>query len=149
RHEVAVVLGSGWSVAADELGEIVAELPVSELPGFVVPTVVGHESTIRSVRTPGGRAVLVLLGRGHAYEGHSQASVVHGVRSAILAGCRTLLLTNAAGGLRDDFRVGQAVLISDHLNLTGLSPLTGPPAPPELAPGRFVDLTEAWSRRLR
>ncbi len=148
-HEVAVVLGSGWAVAADGLGEVVADIPVTDLPGFAVPGVLGHVPTVRSVRTPEGRAVLVLLGRLHAYEGHSQAAVVHGVRAAILAGCRSVLLTNAAGGLRDDVSVGQAMLISDHLNLTGLSPLTGPAAPPELAPTRFVDLTDAWSPRLR
>jgi purine-nucleoside phosphorylase len=148
-HEVAVVLGSGWAVAADELGELVAEVPVTDVPGFAAPAVLGHVPTIRSVRTPGGRAVLVLLGRVHAYEGHGQAAVVHGVRSAVLSGCRSVLLTNAAGGLRKGLQVGQAVLIADHLNLTGTSPLLGPAAPPELAPKRFVDLTEAWSVRLR
>jgi purine-nucleoside phosphorylase len=149
RHEVALVLGSGWAVAADGLGEVVAEVPMAELPGFVAPAVLGHVPTIRSVRTPEGRAVLVLLGRVHAYEGHGQAAVVHGVRSAVLAGCRAVLLTNAAGGLRAGLQVGQAVLISDHLNLTGTSPLAGPAAPPELAPTRFVDLHDTWSPRLR
>lgn len=149
RHDVAVVLGSGWAVAADELGPVVAEVPLAELPGFVTPGVVGHVPTLRSVRTPEGRNVLVLLGRLHAYEGHPQASVVHGVRAAILAGCRAVLLTNASGGLRSDLAVGQPVLISDHLNLTGQSPLTGPPAPAELGAPRFVDLTDAWSPRLR
>jgi purine-nucleoside phosphorylase len=149
RHEVAVVLGSGWAVAADELGEVVAEVPVADLPGFAPPTVLGHVPTVRSVRTAGGRAVLVLLGRVHAYEGHGQAAVVHGVRSAVLAGCRSVLLTNAAGGLRAGLQVGQAVLIADHLNLTGTSPLLGPAAAPERAPTRFVDLHDAWSPRLR
>jgi purine-nucleoside phosphorylase len=148
-HEVAVVLGSGWAVAADGLGELVAEVPVGELPGFAAPAVLGHVPTVRSVRTGSGRAVLVLLGRVHAYEGHGQDAVVHGVRSAVLSGCRSVLLTNAAGGLRAGLQVGQPVLIADHLNLTGTSPLLGPAAPPELAPARFVDLTEAWSPRLR
>jgi purine-nucleoside phosphorylase len=148
-HEVAVVLGSGWAVAADGLGELVAEVPVAELPGFAAPAVLGHVPTVRSVRTASGRAVLVLLGRVHAYEGHGQDAVVHGVRSAVLSGCRSVLLTNAAGGLRAGLHVGQPVLIADHLNLTGTSPLLGPAAPPELAPARFVDLTEAWSPRLR
>jgi purine-nucleoside phosphorylase len=149
RHDVAIVLGSGWAVAADGLGEVRAEVALGELPGFAAPAVVGHEPTLRSVRTPEGRTVLVLLGRVHGYEGHPPAAVVHGVRSAVLAGCRAVLLTNASGGLRADLAVGQAVLISDHLNLTGSSPLTGPPAPAELAPARFVDLTDAWSPRLR
>jgi purine-nucleoside phosphorylase len=149
KHDVAVVLGSGWAVAADGLGEVVAEVPIAELPGFAPPAVLGHVPTVRSVRTPEGRAVLVLLGRVHAYEGHGPDAVVHGVRSAILAGARCVLLTNAAGGLRAGLQVGQAVLISDHLNLTGTSPLLGPAAPPELAPTRFVDLHDAWSPRLR
>jgi purine-nucleoside phosphorylase len=149
RHDVAVVLGSGWAVAADGLGELVAEVALDELPGFTTPGVVGHVPTLRSVRTPDGRAALVLLGRVHGYEGHPPAAVVHGVRAAVLAGCRAVLLTHASGGLRPDLEVGQAVLISDHLNLTGASPLTGPPAPAELAPARFVDLTDAWSSRLR
>jgi purine-nucleoside phosphorylase len=93
--------------------------------------------------------VLALLGRVHAYEGHDLSLVVHGVRSAVRAGCRTVILTNAAGGLRAGMRPGQPVLISDHLNLTGRSPLTGPPAPDELGLPRFVDLTEAYSLRLR
>lgn len=149
RHDVAIVLGSGWAVAADELGEVVSEVPLADLPGFLTPGVVGHVPVLRSVRTPEGRPVLVLLGRLHAYEGVTQAQVVHGVRSAILSGCRSLLLTNASGGLRSDLAVGQPVLISDHLNLTGASPLTGPAAPPELGAPRFVDLTDAWSLRLR
>jgi purine-nucleoside phosphorylase len=149
RHEVVVVLGSGWAVAADALGDVVAEVPISELPGFAAPGVLGHVPSVRSVRTPEGRPVLVLLGRVHSYEGHAASAVVHGVRAAVLAGCTTVILTNAAGGLRDDFAVGQAVLINDHLNLTGLSPLGGPAAPPERASTRFVDLTEAWSSRLR
>ena len=149
RHEVALVLGSGWAVGADTLGDVVAEVPLSELPGFAEPGVLGHVPSVRSVRTPEGRAVLVLLGRVHAYEGHPPAAVVHGVRAAVLSGCGVVVLTNAAGGLRDDLAVGQAVLISDHLNLTGCSPLAGPAAPPERASTRFVDLTEAWSPRLR
>ena len=149
RHDVAVVLGSGWAVAADALGEIVADLPVRDLPGFAEPGVLGHVPSVRSVRTPEGRPILLLLGRVHSYEGHEASGVVHGVRAAVLAGCSSVLLTNAAGGLRDDLAVGQAVLISDHLNLTGRSPLEGLAAPPELASTRFVDLTEAWSPRLR
>lgn len=149
RHDVAVVLGSGWAIAADALGDVVAEVAVNDLPGFAEPSVLGHVPSVRSVRTAEGRAVLVLLGRVHAYEGHATSAVVHGVRAAVLAGCSTVLLTNAAGGLRDDLAVGQAVLISDHLNLTGRSPLEGATAPPEAASTRFVDLTEAWSPRLR
>lgn len=139
RHDVAVVLGSGWRPAADVIGTPEAEVPMAELPGFVSPAVAGHGGTARSVRV-GDRRALVLLGRTHKYEGHGVANVVHGVRTAAAAGCRAILLTNAAGGLRDGMSVGQPVLISDHLNLTAVSPLVGP---------QFVDLTDLYSARLR
>jgi purine-nucleoside phosphorylase len=139
RHDVAVVLGSGWRPAADAIGTPSAEVPMADLPGFLAPTVAGHGGTARSVLV-GDRRALVLLGRTHHYEGHGVARVVHGIRTAAAAGCRTVLLTNAAGGLRDDMSVGQPVLISDHLNLTATSPLVG---------ARFVDLTDLYSARLR
>jgi purine-nucleoside phosphorylase len=149
RHDVLVVLGSGWAPAAERFGEVVAEVPTVELPGFPAVHVAGHSGTMRSVQTAGGRHVLVLLGRVHAYEGHDLSAVVHGVRASVQAGCRTVVVTNAAGGVRPGLRPGQPVLISDHINLTGRSPLTGPDAPAELGLLRFVDLTEAYSRRLR
>jgi purine-nucleoside phosphorylase len=147
RHEVAVVLGSGWRPAADRLGEAVAEVAAADLGGFPAATVSGHAGTVRSVRTPRGRPVLVFLGRVHAYEGHDPATVVHGVRTAHAAGCHTIVLTNAAGGIREDLGVGQPVLMADHLNLTGGSPVAGPLAGG--LPARFVDLIEAYSLRLR
>lgn len=149
RHDVAVVLGSGWSGAVDHLGAVVAEVPVAEVPGFVTPAVEGHGSTLRSMRTAAGRAVLVLGGRVHAYEGHPPSAVVHGVRAAVAAGCGVVVVTNAAGGLRAGLEVGQPVLIADHLNLTGASPLQGPNSPEELGRPRFPDLTDAYSARLR
>jgi purine-nucleoside phosphorylase len=146
-HDVAVVLGSGWAEAADGLGGPSAEVALTEIGGFPPPTVLGHGGSVRSVDVD-GLAVLVFLGRVHAYEGHPLSTVVHGVRTAISAGCRFIVLTNAAGGVNRDYRVGQAVLISDHLNLTGRSPLTGPPPP--LGDGvRFVDLTDLYAVRLR
>ena len=148
-HDVLVVLGSGWTPAADRFGTTTAEVPIAELPGFPAVGVVGHAGLLRSVEAPGGRRILALLGRVHAYEGHALSTVVHAVRSAVRAGCRTVVLTNAAGGLRAGMQVGQPVLISDHINLTGRSPLTGPAAPPELDLPRFVDMTEAYSSRLR
>ena len=138
-HDVAVVLGSGWRPAADELGTPVAEVPVAELPGFAAPTVAGHGGTLRSLRV-GDKRVLIMLGRTHLYEGRGVGSVVHGVRTAAAAGCRTVVLTNAAGCLRDGIAVGAPVLISDHLNLTATSPLVG---------AEFVDLTDLYSPRLR
>jgi purine-nucleoside phosphorylase len=139
RHDVALVLGSGWRPAADVIGAAEREVAMADLPGFVPPSVQGHGGTVRSVAV-GGRRVLVLLGRTHRYEGHGTDAVVHGVRTAAAAGCRTVVLTNAAGGIREGMRVGEPVLISDHLNLLAASPLVGP---------RFTDLTDLYSPRLR
>jgi purine-nucleoside phosphorylase len=147
RHDVAVVLGSGWWPAADRMGEVVAEVDTADLGGFPPSTVAGHAGRVRSIRTPGGRRVLAFVGRVHAYEGHAPAVVVHGVRTAHAAGCRVAVLTNAAGGIRPGLAVGQPVLVSDHINLTGGSPVAGP-LPGEVPP-RFVDLSEAYSARLR
>lgn len=149
RHEVLVVLGSGWMPAAGRFGDTISEIPIGELPGFPPVGVVGHAGTLRSVVSAGGKHILVLLGRVHAYEGHPLSTVVHAVRTAARVGCQTVVVTNAAGGLRAGMHVGQPVLISDHLNLTGRSPLTGPAAPTELGLARFVDLTDAYSPRLR
>lgn len=138
-HEVLVVLGSGWGPAADAFGEPEAELPMTEVPGFLTPVAEGHAGVIRSV-VVGGVPTLVYSGRTHLYEGHGPVPVVHGIRVAAAAGVRTAILTNANGSLRSDWQVGQAVLVADHLNLTAVSPLVG---------ARFVDLTAAWSPRLR
>ena len=146
-HDVAVVLGSGWASAADGLGRVMADVPLGDLPGFPVPTVSGHRNSALSVRV-GDTTALVLGGRSHLYEGHTVSTVVHGVRTAIAAGCRVVLLTNAAGGLDPSWPVGQSVIIADHLNLTGTSPMAGP-APPADTAARFVDLTDAYSPRLR
>jgi purine-nucleoside phosphorylase len=124
-----------------------AEIPLADLGGFPPPTVPGHVAMARSL-TIGQVRVLAYLGRVHLYEGHEPASVVHGVRTAAAAGCRVVVLTNAAGGIRAGYQAGQPVLIRDHLNLTGRSPLTGPPPPAGFAP-RFTDLTGAYSLRLR
>jgi purine-nucleoside phosphorylase len=144
-HDIAVVLGSGWTPAADAVGAADVEVSLDEIGGFLAPTVAGHTPTVRSV-TVGDRRVLLFLGRVHLYEGLPPATVVHGVRTAVLAGCRAVVLTNAAGGIRKGLSVGEPVLISDHLNLTGKSPLSGP------APSRgqrFVDLTDLYTPRLR
>ncbi|MET0579804.1 MAG: purine-nucleoside phosphorylase [Ilumatobacteraceae bacterium] len=146
RHDAAVVLGSGWGRCADLLGPG-ASVPVADLPGFPRPSAVGHGAEIRSVDVDGVRA-LVFLGRVHLYEGHDPAVVAHGVRVAAAAGCRTVVLTNGAGSLHREWDVGQPVLISDHINLTGASPMTGANPPPGMA-SRFVDLTDLYSARLR
>jgi purine-nucleoside phosphorylase len=147
-HDVAVVLGSGWRPAAARFGEVVAEVRTTDLPGFPAATVAGHAGAVRSIRAPGGRRLLAFLGRVHAYEGHEPAVVVHGVRTACAAGCRVVVLTNAAGGIRPGFSVGQPVLIADHLNLTARSPMAGDEPPAGVA-ARFVDLTAAYAPRLR
>ncbi|WP_181871412.1 purine-nucleoside phosphorylase [Sphaerisporangium album] len=139
--DVALVLGSGWGPAADALGRTISEHRVTDLPGFAAPAVAGHTGTIRAVETESGRKALVLMGRTHLYEGRGVEPVVHGVRTALAAGAHTVVLTNAAGGLRPEVQnVGDPVLISDHINLTGANPITG---------ATFVDLTEVYSRRLR
>ena len=139
RHDVAVVLGSGWGPAAAALGTPTAEIPMAELPGFLPPSADGHRGQALSVAV-GDKRVLVFVGRIHAYEGHDLSLVVHPVRTACAAGAGVVILTNAAGGLRADYGVGQPVLISDHLNLTARSPLVG---------AQFVDLVDAYSPRLR
>ncbi|WP_405133363.1 purine-nucleoside phosphorylase [Nocardia sp. NBC_01388] len=138
-HRVAVVLGSGWQEAAAEIGEPATSVPMGEVPGFGSPTAQGHQGTIHSVLV-NDAPVLLLMGRQHLYEGYAPSQVVHNVRTAIAAGAQTVLLTNAAGGIRDGLSVGEPVLISDHLNLTGQTPITG---------ADFVDLVDAWDPELR
>ena len=160
EHEVAVVLGSGWAPAADAIGaasgglggsppqaSTVSEFPLDDLGGFAQPKVAGHLAMARSV-TAGSLRVLVYLGRTHLYEGHPVDAVVHGVRTAVAAGCKVVVLTNASGGINASYGVGQPVLLSDHINLTGRSPLAGPEPPPGYG-SRFVDLTAVYSPRLR
>ncbi|HTR91214.1 MAG TPA: purine-nucleoside phosphorylase [Trebonia sp.] len=146
NFDAAVVLGSGWLAAADALGTTEAEISLADLGGFEQPSVKGHAPSVRYIRM-GKLRVLAYLGRIHLYEGHDPHAVTHGVRTAIAAGCRTVVLTNAAGGINPEYGVGQPVLVSDHINLTGRSPLWGP-LPPQV-PSRFTDLTEAYSGRLR
>jgi purine-nucleoside phosphorylase len=138
-YDAVVVLGSGWGPAAEAFGEPLSTVAMTDVPGFRAPVAPGHPGEIRSCR-PGGVSTLVLVGRTHLYEGHGLDAVVHGVRTAAAAGVRLALLTNANGSLRSDWRLGQPVLVADHLSLTAASPLAGP---------RFVDLTDAWSPRLR
>ncbi len=142
RHDIALVLGSGWLPAAEMLGETTVEIDATDVPGFGAAAVVGHSGKIRSVRVGGadGRQALVFLSRTHYYEGKGVAAVVHGVRTAAAAGCRAIVLTNGCGGLKETWTPGTPVLISDHINLTGQSPILG---------ANFVDLTDLYSTRLR
>ena len=144
RHDVALVLGSGWLPAVDALGEATAEIAATDLPGFSAAAVAGHTGKIRSVRcvAPDGsdKQLLVFLSRTHFYEGKGVAAVVHAVRTAAAAGCEAVVLTNGCGGLRETWVPGTPVLISDHINLTGMSPIEG---------AHFIDLTDLYSSRLR
>jgi purine-nucleoside phosphorylase len=146
RHDVALVLGSGWLPAAEALdptGTNTTELDVTDLPGFSAAAVAGHSGKVRSVRLPsdqGDRHLLLFLSRTHYYEGRGVEAVVHGVRTAAAAGCRAIVLTNGCGGLKEGWQPGQPVLISDHINLTGRSPIVG---------ANFVDLTDLYAQRLR
>ena len=140
RHDIAVTLGSGWGRAAELIGETVASFPATEVTGFSAPALAGHAGTLRSVRTPAGKHVLVIGARTHFYENHGVRRVVHSVRTAAASGASTMILTNGAGGIRETWTPGQPVLISDHINLTAASPLEG---------ATFVDLTDLYSSRLR
>lgn len=140
RHDIALVLGSGWKTAADLLGGSAAEIDNTDVPGFAAAAVEGHGGTMRSVPLADGRRVLVYGTRTHYYEGRGVRAVVHAVRTAAAAGCSTVVLTNGCGGLRPEWTPGTPVLIKDHINLTADSPLEG---------ATFVDLTDAYAPRLR
>jgi purine-nucleoside phosphorylase len=146
-HRVGLVLGSGWADVVPMLGTVRASVPMPDLPGFPAPRVEGHSGMAHSVDA-GGVPLLVMAGRSHLYEEHPVPTVVHGVRSAVLAGCAVMVLTNAAGSLVPANGPGTPVLIADHLNLTGVNPMTGPD-PPAGMPARFCDLTDLYSARLR
>lgn len=138
-HDIAIILGSGWIPAADLLGEPDSDIDVTDLPGFIAPVVAGHAGRVRSVQV-GNHRVLVFLGRTHLYEGHGVEAVAHRVRVAAAAGCRIMVVTNAAGGLNPAWTPGTPVLVSDHINLTAQSPLMG---------AAFIDMTNVYSSRLR
>jgi purine-nucleoside phosphorylase len=140
RHDIALTLGSGWGKAAELLGETTATFPATEITGFSAPALAGHVGTLRSIVTPRGRRVLVIGARTHYYEGHGVRRVVHSVRTAAATGARTMVLTNGAGGIKHTWTPGRPVLISDHINFTGATPLEG---------ATFIDLTDLYSMRLR
>jgi purine-nucleoside phosphorylase len=139
HHDVAVVLGSGWAQGVDRLGDVVAEVDVAELDGFSTVGVAGHAGTVRSIAVGRGR-VLAFLGRTHLYEQRDPAAVAHPIRVAASCGCSIAILTNACGAINESFTPGQIVLVSDHINMTAVSPLVG---------AEFVDLSDLYSSRLR
>ena len=143
--DVAVVLGSGLASVADFVTKP-RSAPYASLPGFPETTVAGHPGRI-VVGESGGRKLLLLCGRVHGYEGYPATEVGFGVRVAAALGARTLVTTNASGGVDPDFKPGEIVAISDQINLTGTSPLTGP-NDERLGP-RFLDMTDAYAPALR
>jgi purine-nucleoside phosphorylase len=143
KHDIALVMGSGWVGAVDALGVPHFECNADEIPGFLPPAVEGHSGKVRSYEINGEKGTinaLVFLGRTHYYEGKGMEPVVHSVRTAVKAGCKVVVLTNACGGINTAYRVGQPVLIRDHISLTSASPLIG---------ADFVDLTDLYSKRIR
>src|SRR5258708_21749545 len=143
--EVAVVLGSGLGGVAGRLGAA-REIPYAALPGFPETTVAGHPGRLLAGLVA-QRKVLLLCGRVHGYEGYSACEVGFGVRVAAALGVRTLIVSNASGGIDPVFQPGEIVAISDHINLTGASPLTGP-NDERLGP-RFVDMSDSYTPALR
>lgn len=140
-HDLALVLGSGWSGAADLLGETVWQADATTIPGFRAPAVPGHVGTLRSIRIEGsGARALVLGSRTHLYEGAGTDPVVHGVRTAAATGARTMVLTNGCGGIDPAWAPGTPVLIADQINFTGATPLVG---------ANFVDVTDLYTPALR
>jgi purine-nucleoside phosphorylase len=140
RHDIALTLGSGWAKAADLIGETTATIPATDIVGFSKPALEGHVGSLRSILLPSGKRALVIGARTHYYEGHGVRRVAHSVRTAAATGAKVMILTNGAGGIRETWKAGIPVLISDHINLTATSPLEG---------ATFVDLTDLYSQRLR
>ena len=141
---IGLVLGSGLGYLADQLGAAV-RIPYAEIPGFPLPSVVGHAGEL-VCGTLAGRMVLAQSGRFHAYEGHDATVTARAARVFADVGVRTLLLTNAAGGIRRTFAPGTLMLIADHINLTMRNPLIGPVLAGET---RFPDMSDPYDRGLR
>jgi len=138
-YDALVTLGSGWAPAVDGWPGPFLRADLRDVPHFLAPVAAGHRGELLGFELD-GVIVLVQSGRTHLYEGHGPRPVVHGVRTAAALGARLVMLTNANGSLRAEWEVGRPVLISDHLNLTGTSPIEG---------AHSVDITDAWSPRLR
>ncbi len=141
---LGVVLGSGLGSWAERLDGC-SRLAYADIPDMPVTSVAGHAGHL-CLGKSGGVRVACLQGRVHGYEGHPTSRVVFGARLLAALGCRTVLLTNAAGGIRADLSPGSLMLLTDHINLTGQNPLVGWP---EGAPPAFIDMTVAYDRELR
>ena len=149
--KIGIVLGSGLGAVAEAV-ESPVYVPYGEIPNFPQSTVEGHSGRIVA-GTLGGVPVVVMQGRVHYYEGYTPQQVTFPMRVLGQLGLETVLLTNAAGGINSNYRVGQLVLIADHINLMGFNPLIGPNEPrfgsrPNTGL-RFFDMTEAYALELR
>lgn len=144
QPRVAIVLGSGVGHLVDQAQDAV-RIPYAAIPGFPLPTIVGHGGEL-VIGTLAGRTVLLQSGRFHMYEGHDADVSARPVRVFAQLGIDTLLLTNAAGGINRSFKAGTLMLITDHLNLTGRNPLVGTALRGE---ERFPDLSEPYDRGLQ
>ena len=149
--EIRIVLGSGLGAVADAIANPTI-VPCAEIPHFPPSTVEGHSGRIVAGRI-GGVPVVVMQGRVHFYEGYSPQQVTFPMRVLGALGLRAVVLTNAAGGIAEGYRIGQLVALADHINLMGFNPLVGPNEPRfAVRPNaglRFFDMTEAYSKRLR
>jgi purine-nucleoside phosphorylase len=149
--EIGIVLGSGLGAVADAIANPTI-VPCAEIPHFPPSTVEGHSGRIVAGRI-GGVPVVVMQGRVHFYEGYSPQQVTFPMRVLGALGLRAVVLTNAAGGIAEGYRIGQLVALADHINLMGFNPLVGPNEPRfAVRPNaglRFFDMTEAYSKRLR
>lgn len=139
RPRLGIVLGSGFAHVADDL-DVDGRVSYSRLPGFPKTSVAGHEGELLVGRLS-GTPVILLSGRAHFYEGYSMDEVTFAVRTLAACGISDVLLTNAAGGINRTFRTGEFMLLTDHINWTGVNPLRGRA---EKNVPRFVDLTQAY-----
>jgi purine-nucleoside phosphorylase len=143
--QIGIVLGSGLGDFANSLGAAVT-VPYGDLPRWPASKVIGHEGKL-VVGTAAGRTIAALAGRSHLYEGHDVGTVTFAVRALGLLGVKTLILTNAAGGVNTSFSQGALMVIDDHINLMGANPLVG--ANDDQFGVRFPDMTEVYSSQLR
>lgn len=145
RPRLGVVLGSGLDACAEAITDRI-DISYADIPGFPRPAVDSHAGRLR-LGSLAGVSVAMLRGRAHAYEGHPLADVVRPVRTLARLGCQAVVLTNAAGSLREEVGPGRLMMITDHINWSGLNPLTG--ANLDALGARFIDMTTAYDTGLR
>ena len=144
KPEIAIVLGSGLGELADEYCEI--KLAYSEIPGFPVSTVKGHNRNLVFAKV-NGKNVMMMQGRFHFYEGHSMQTVTYPIKIMKKLGVETILITNAAGGVNPYFKPSSLMIIKDHINFMGTNPLIGPND--DTLGERFPDMSEVYTKSLR